>query len=89
MRIDQLMNKLCLVKSRSIAKKACDQDLILVNGKAVKASTEINEGDIIQYSLYGFLTTIKLQKIPTGNVSKKDAAQYYELISRDQIEPHS
>ncbi|MDX9869750.1 MAG: S4 domain-containing protein, partial [Candidatus Cloacimonadales bacterium] len=38
MRIDLIMNKLCLVKTRSIAKKACDNNAVRVNGKIAKAS---------------------------------------------------
>ncbi len=86
MRIDLLMNRLCLVKSRSIAKNACDRDLVLINDKPVKASTEVREGDLIQYSVYGYDTIIRILKIPTGNVSKKNASTYYEVISREKLD---
>ena len=88
MRVDQLMNKLCLVKSRSIAKNACDHQLVLINEHPVKASTLVHEGDVLQYSIYGYTTVLKIVKIPTGNVSKKNAAEYYEIISREQLEPN-
>ncbi len=48
-----LLNKLCLTKSRSIAKIACDKGLVSLNGKTAKASAEVKEGDIIQLNLYG------------------------------------
>ncbi|HNU98293.1 MAG TPA: S4 domain-containing protein, partial [Candidatus Syntrophosphaera thermopropionivorans] len=48
-----LLNKLCLTKSRSIAKIACDKGLVSLNGKTAKASAEVKEGDIIQFHLYG------------------------------------
>ncbi|MBW6515696.1 MAG: RNA-binding protein [Candidatus Cloacimonetes bacterium] len=86
MRIDQLMNKLCLVKSRSVAKKACDHQLVLINGEPVKASSTVHENDTLQYSIYGYLTVIKIIKIPLGNVSKKNATEYYEVISREKLE---
>jgi ribosomal 50S subunit-recycling heat shock protein len=86
MRVDLLMNKLCLVKSRNIAKNACDRHLVLINGVPVKASNTVNEGDIIAYSIYGYQTTIKLLKVPAGNVAKKSAGDYYEIISRDKLE---
>ncbi|HPV14900.1 MAG TPA: S4 domain-containing protein, partial [Candidatus Cloacimonadota bacterium] len=38
MRIDLLLNKLCLTKTRSIAKTACDKGLVKLNGKPAKAS---------------------------------------------------
>lgn len=85
MRADQIINKLCLTKTRSIAKKAFDKNLVSINSKVAKASSLVNENDIIEISIYGYKTKIKLLKIPTGNVSKKDAITYYELIERTQI----
>ncbi len=86
MRIDILLNKLCLVKSRSIAKKACDHQLIYINDEQAKASSEVKEGDIIDYTIYGYRTKVKLTEIPQGNVAKKNAADFYELISRERID---
>jgi ribosome-associated heat shock protein Hsp15 len=85
MRIDLLMNKLCLVKTRSIAKKACDNNAIRVNDKIAKASIEIKDNDIIDYDLFGYKTKLKIVKIPDGNVSKKDAPEYYEIIFREKV----
>jgi ribosome-associated heat shock protein Hsp15 len=86
MRIDQLLNKLCLVKSRSIAKAACNQNLVKINGKTAKASSETKDHDLVEYSIYGYITTVRIIQIPQGNVSKKNAAEYYELVSRAKID---
>lgn len=85
MRVDQLLNKLCIIKTRNIANKACHKNLILINGNKAKAASTVNEGDIISISLNGFKTEIKLTTIPKGNVSKKNALDYYEIISRNSI----
>lgn len=85
MRIDLLMNKLCLVKTRSIAKKACDKGLVLLNGKQAKASATVSAGDELQYEIYGYRTTLKITQIPAGNVSKASAPQYYEMLGREQL----
>ncbi|MCB5250148.1 MAG: S4 domain-containing protein [Candidatus Cloacimonadales bacterium] len=85
MRIDLLMNKLCLVKTRSIAKKACDNNAVRVNGKTAKASLEIKPNDIIEYDLFGYNTELKIIKIPIGNVAKKDAPEYYEISRRELV----
>ncbi len=86
MRIDQLLNKLCLVKTRTIAKNACDKNLIQVNGKKSKASQIITEGDEISIALGQYKTDVKITKIPNGNVAKKDAGDYYEVLKRTKIE---
>lgn len=86
MRIDLLMNKLCLTKTRSIAKNACDKGLISVNGKAAKASLIVKANDIVEMKLYGYLHQFRLNEIPTGNVAKKDAGNYYEMLKREPLE---
>ncbi len=82
MRIDQLLNTLCLMKTRSMAKKACDSNLVKLNGKVSKASTIVSDGDEIEYSVFGWNTKLKIEKIPVGNVSKKTAPEYYTIIER-------
>ncbi|MFM2135612.1 MAG: hypothetical protein RL021_1012, partial [Bacteroidota bacterium] len=51
LRIDKfLMNRL-EVTSRNRIQQACDNDCILVNGKAAKASYKVRPGDLIQVVL--------------------------------------
>ena len=86
MRIDLLMNKLCLVKTRTIAKKACDKGLVLLNGKTAKSSTKVCADDFIEYQMYGYKNRIKVIMLPTGNVSKTEAISYYETLQRERME---
>lgn len=86
MRIDQLLKKLCLVKTRSIAKKACDKNLVKINDEIVKASTNVTDGDIIEYQLYGYFNKIKILEIPKGNVSKENASKFYEILEREKLD---
>lgn len=85
MRIDLLLNKLCLTKTRSIAKNACDKGLVKINGKDTKASAEIKAGDVITFRLYGWEHNIRVEKVPSGNVAKKDAPEYYSTLSRTEL----
>lgn len=86
MRLDLLLNKLCLTKTRSIAKNACDKGLLMVNGKTAKASTEIKNSDMIVMKLYGFEHEFKILSVPIGNVAKKDSGTYYEMLKREPLE---
>jgi ribosomal 50S subunit-recycling heat shock protein len=86
MRIDLLLNKLCLVKTRTIAKKACDKDLVKVNDKIAKSSSKISENDVIEYRLYGYNNKIRITEIPKGNVSKNNALNFYEILERKKLE---
>jgi ribosomal 50S subunit-recycling heat shock protein len=86
MRIDLLLSKLCLTKTRSIAKNACDKNLVRVNDKTIKASHEVKARDFISFDLYGFKHNIQLIEIPIGNVAKKDAGDYYTLLDKTKLE---
>ena len=81
------LNKLCLTKTRSIAKNACDKNLVSINGKPAKASNEIKVGDMIILKLYGFKHEIRVDEVPTGNVAKKDSTQYYTMLERTELQP--
>ncbi len=86
MRIDQILNKLCLIKTRSIANQACHKGLIEINNQVAKASSTVKENDTISVKLNGYKTVIKILQLPTGNVSKKTALEYYELIERELLD---
>jgi len=86
MRIDLLLNKLCLTKTRTIAKHACDKNLVWINQKLAKASHEAKAGDVVRLDLYGFSHEIQILTIPLGNVAKKDASQHYSMLSKTSIE---
>lgn len=86
MRIDLLLNKLCLTKTRSIAKNACDKNLVQINGKTAKASNEVKSGDLIRLDLYGFRHQIELLELPAGNLAKKDSTRYYKLLEKTPLE---
>ncbi|MDP8200743.1 MAG: S4 domain-containing protein [Candidatus Tenebribacter burtonii] len=86
MRVDKLLSKLCLIKTRSIAKNACDKKLVKINGKIAKASAMIINDDIIDFELYGYFNKIKITEVPKGNVSKVKAPEYYEILTRDKLD---
>jgi len=85
MRIDLLLNKLCLTKTRTIAKNACDKNLVWINQKPAKASHEVKAEDIIRFDLYGFKHEIQILQTPTGNVAKKDTTTFYKLLDKTPI----
>jgi ribosome-associated heat shock protein Hsp15 len=82
MRIDQLLNKLCLIKTRSIAKKACDKNLVKINDKIAKSSSKVNEGDIVEFQIFGHFNKVMILEIPKGNVSKNNAPDFYKVLEK-------
>jgi ribosomal 50S subunit-recycling heat shock protein len=45
----------------------------------------VKEEDIIVFRLYGAEHEIKITRLPTGNVAKKDATIYYEMLRRQEL----
>ncbi len=85
MRVDKLLNKLCIVKHRNIAKKSCDSNLVKVNDVMVKPSKEVKENDIIEIKLYGYRLKFRIIEVPKGNVPKAEATKYYEVIEKTPL----
>lgn len=79
MRIDKYLKNSRLIKRRTVAKEACDQERVSVNGKLAKAGTEVNVGDEIHIEFGNSSVTIKVTAV-AESVRKEDAAAMYEII---------
>ena len=51
MRVDMFLDAVCLVKSRSMAKEACDRGKVALTGDRAKASRAVSAGDRITLDL--------------------------------------
>ena len=85
MRIDQALHWLCLVKSRSLAARACREGRVLIDDEPVRPAREARAGE--QIRLLDPSRTrgkrITLREVPTSQVSRKQAGDYYHV---DQVE---
>lgn len=78
MRIDLFLKESRIIKRRTIAKEYCERNLVLINGKSAKPSSEVKDGDIINIT-FGekkFDVVAKIEK-----VGKKDRAEYEQINS--------
>ena len=80
MRIDTLLKTLCLVKTRSLARKGCETGNVRIGGAVVKPSREVAEGDIIEVRKPGHAIVIEMLEIPARQVSKKDGPRFYRVV---------
>ena len=70
MRIDKYLKNSRIIKRRSVAKEACEQERITVNGKIAKPGTEVEVGD-----------TITVKVLDTKDSQRKeDADKMYEVL---------
>ena len=79
MRIDNYLKVSRLIKRRTVANDACDSEHIAVNGKTVKASYDVKEGDIISITFGEKTLKVRVTDV-REHVSKNEASQMYEAL---------
>ena len=80
MRLDKFLKVSRLIKRRTVANEVSDMGRVLVNGNPAKPSKQLKEGDIIKIEHYNKSVSVKILKIPEGNISVQEAASLYEEI---------
>ena len=79
MRLDKYLKVSRLIKRRTVANEACDNELVTVNGKPARASYEVKEGD--QISLRFGVRTITVEVLSVQEtVRQNEAAALYRQI---------
>ena len=79
MRLDKYIKVSRLIKRRTVANEACDNGLVSVNGRVVKASYDVKVGDIINIRFGSREVTVEV--ISTEEkVGKAEAAAMYKEV---------
>ena len=79
MRIDKFLKVSRILKRRTVAQEACQQDKVLINGKIAKPSTTVKVGDEVEV-LYS-TGSLKFRVLNIKETVKKDdAVSLYEVI---------
>ena len=79
MRLDKYLKVSRLIKRRTVANEACDNGRISVNGRVVKASYDVKEGDRIEISMGTRTVAVEVLQV-AENVRKDDAAAMYKEV---------
>jgi ribosomal 50S subunit-recycling heat shock protein len=80
MRLDKFLKVSRLIKRRTLAKEASEQERILVNDKIAKPSKELKIGDTITIQFGRKEIQVKVISL-NPSIKKEDASNMYELIS--------
>ena len=80
MRLDKFLKVSRLIKRRTLAKEASEQERILVNDKIAKPSKELQIGDTITIQFGRKEIQVKVISL-NPSIKKEDASNMYELIS--------
>ncbi len=87
MRVDVWLGKVCLLRSRSQAKSACQSGRVRLDDKALKESHELRGGEILTLELPLRDLHLRVLELPAGNVARRDAPDYYEILSDQRHSP--
>ena len=80
MRLDKYLKNSRIIKRRTVAKEACEQGHVEVNGKDAKPGLELKLGDEIQVTFGSNSLKVRVAAMPE-TVRKEDAETMYEVIS--------
>ena len=82
MRLDKFLKVSRIIKRRTVANDACDAAHVSVNGRTVKASYDVKEGDIIDITFGAKKLKIRVLDVKEV-VRKNDASELYEVVSEE------
>ena len=79
MRLDKWLKVSRLIKRRTVANEACDNQRVSANGRPVRASYEVKVGDVLELRFGEKLVKVEVLTV-AEHVGKADApAMYKEL----------
>ena len=85
MRLDKYLKISRLIKRRTMAKEASNNERILVNGQVAKPSKELKVGDHITITYGKKIVEVEVTSL-IDSTKKQDAQLMYELISETNKE---
>lgn len=80
MRIDKFLKVSRILKRRTVANDACSGGRVSVNGKDVKPSYNLKEGDVVELRIGGGALKFSVKALKE-TVKKDEAASMYEIIN--------
>ena len=76
MRLDKYLKGSRLIKRRTVANEACDNERVTVNGRVARASYDVKVGDVITIRFGQKALSVEVLSV-ADTVGKADAAAMY------------
>lgn len=86
MRIDKYLKASRILKRRTIANELASSQRVMINGRTVKPSHDVNVGDTVTVTFGSRRLSFKVLSV-TEPKKKKDAAEMYEILSETRVAP--
>ena len=84
MRLDKYLKVSRLIKRRTVANEACDNERVSVNGRVQRASYDVRPGDRISIRFGQKTLAVEVLSVQ-DHVGKADAAAMYREIPADDL----
>ena len=81
MRLDKYLKVSRLIKRRTVANEACDNERVSVNGRVARASYEVREGDVISIRFGERTLSVEVVTVQE-NAGKAEAAAMYREVAQ-------
>jgi len=79
MRLDKYLKVSRLIKRRTVANEACDNERVTVNGKVARASYEVKVGDVIAIRFGERTVSVEVVAVQE-TAGKADASALYKEV---------
>lgn len=79
MRLDKYLKVSRLIKRRTVANAACDNERVIVNGREAKASYQVKEGDVIEMTFGQRRVRVQVVSVAEHAAKAEASAMYKEL----------
>lgn len=79
MRLDKWLKVSRLIKRRTVANEACDNQRVSANGRLVKASYDVKVGDVLTFQFGERVTKVEVLIVTEHAAKDQAAAMYKEL----------
>ena len=86
LRVDVLLHRLCITRSRNEAKAACDSGAVEVDGNPARASREVTAGSSVTIRFPRRTLPFEVLALPGNSTSKKAARELYDVIPDERPE---
>ena len=83
MRLDKYLKVSRLIKRRTVANEACDNERVSVNGRVQRASYDVKVGDKIAIRFGERTVAVEVVSVQ-DNLGKADAAAMYRELGADE-----
>ncbi len=86
LRVDVLLHRLCLTKSRNEAKTACEAGAVSLDGRRARPSDAVAPGTRIEVRYPRRTLEVELLTLPGKSTSKKAARDMYRVLKDEKAQ---